>query len=376
MERHDLCASVDRRTARRVVAVLAFAVVFGCPPRVAWGQFEEPFLPSRLSEAEQEAEVRDLMQKGIAEYQRQNLEAARQAFMSAWYIRRYRDLAGTLAEIEMKLGRYREAAEHLQYYLDQGPPDPDDAAAKLEECRRKLGRIRVTVDTPKAWVWVDQRIVGPAPIGDLWLEPGRHWFYARLDGRQSAEEAITVVAGETHDLRLSLPRAEPPAQPATPAPTAAAPARAPAPEPTSDDGGMRLRTVALIGGAVVSATAAGIAVGFALKGAAADDEADKLREQTQREGDQALVAVNRQCSPSAMPRPASCDELGAKLDERVSANKTANAALWVAGISGVVTIATFFLWPSEKREPAKSGAVVVEPWTQPGVPGIQARASF
>jgi hypothetical protein len=314
------------------------------------------------------------MRVGLGEYKAGNLEAARKAFINAWCIKRYLDITGTVAEIEMKLGRYREAAEHWEYYLANNPPDRDEAIVQLAECRSQLASVRVSVDTPDAVIFVNERAIGIAPLDrEVWLEPGSHTFHAQLLHRRSSERTIKVAMGESHLVVLEFPKQEE-------RPIAALNTPTPRPAPVSDrlerkpEGG-NTRTGVLIGGGIATAAALGVGVGYWLWAEALGENAESWRAATEREGDPGLVAINGQCSPPKGERPASCDTFWRRLDEESEARTVSNAAFIAGGILGIGTVAAFFLWPSP-RERAKAAAVVLEPFSQPGIPGFEFRATF
>src|SRR5450432_3751077 len=70
--------------------------------------------------------AKELVRQGSAEYSKQHWEAARASFQKAWELKRHYAIAANLADVELKLGRYREAAEHLEYALANLPPEHAD----------------------------------------------------------------------------------------------------------------------------------------------------------------------------------------------------------------------------------------------------------
>ena len=99
------------------VALLAFAL---CRPAGA----------DSVSEEDKAAAVKELVKQGTAEYMKKNWEAARVDFLKAWELKQHYAIAGSLAQIEMKLGRYQDAAEHLKYAIANLPPDHADKRAE------------------------------------------------------------------------------------------------------------------------------------------------------------------------------------------------------------------------------------------------------
>ncbi|MCK6591877.1 MAG: hypothetical protein L6Q76_30360, partial [Polyangiaceae bacterium] len=85
---------------------------------------------------------------------RNDFQGAYAAYMEAWKRKRSFDIAGNLGVAELRLGRMREAAEHLTYCEQNYPAVRDAEQTKklevvrelLKEARAQVGvaRIRVT----------------------------------------------------------------------------------------------------------------------------------------------------------------------------------------------------------------------------------------
>jgi hypothetical protein len=324
--------------------------------------------------AEASSEFKSLMRKGITEYRKGNLEDARQALSEAWEIRQENDLAATLAEIEMKLGRFRDAANHWEYYIETLPPDRTEAEQRLAECRSRLGRVRVAAEPAGAAVFIDGREIGQAPLrSDVWLEPGEHTFESRLAGQTSPMKRLPVAPGDALVVALDHTKASA-TDTASTTTSVASTAKAPgaAPETDRGSGGISGATVALIAGSVLTATAAGIGIGFTLKVGAADDDVSDLRH---RMANQPGAEGNSYCNPTpGTPVPTECKDLVDKLDERDSSRRIALGSFIGAGAIAVGTVVTYLLWPSEKAESAGSRRVVVLPFAS--APGASVRVRF
>jgi len=301
--------------------------------------------------------VRDLVAQGMTEYSKQHWEAARTAFLKAWDLNEHYAIAGSLADVEMKLGRYREAAEHLKYALANLPAERAEkraeAEAHLRECRAHVSTLRVSVDGMLVLVQLDGQALPHFRLQDeLFLDPGPHQLEAEEQGYQPWSREFTAEAGETREIRVELtPMATP----------AAAPPRAMNPQsPVSS--GFSSRTWVLIGGGAATAIAAGVGTVFALRYHSLGSEADNLLAQTRMEGSPDFVAHDAQCADTAPMRPAACDELADTMDSRNSAGKIANASFITAGVLGVATVVTYVLWPKKSEAAEKSGRVSITPW--------------
>ena len=326
------------------------------------------------SEAEKERMAKEFMHVGVAEFRKNNFEKAREAFEKVWRLKPQPAVAATLAEVEMKLGRYREASEHWEYYIRELPPDRAEAEARLADCRQKLGSIRVSVDTPGAVVFVDGKSIGPAPVAvDLWVDPGDHKLYAQLDDRTSPEKQFAVAAGETHTITLTLPKGS------ASAPVSSGLSTSPVkPKPVQrDEGGVESKTIALIAGSVLTATAVGIGVGFTFKANAAEDDADAARTEAAANADPDQIANDSYCSKGTPNRSPACDEITTKMEDAEAARDVALASFIAAGVLGVSTAATYFLWPkNSKEQSASSASLVVVPVFGRDRRGVNVRLSF
>ncbi|HVW25531.1 MAG TPA: hypothetical protein VHC69_09180 [Polyangiaceae bacterium] len=305
------------------------------------------------------------MRTGIGEYRKNHLEAARTAFAHAWELRHHTAIAASLADVEMKLGRFDDAAEHWQYYVASSPPDRAEAEAQLAECSKHVGRVDVSVDPADATLLLDGNTIEREPHdAPLWLEPGEHTLSAKLAERSSPEQKLTIAAGGSQTVTLTVMH---PDATETPAPEiSVSPVVTPAATPSSNDTrispGNAARTWTLIGGSALTVAALGVGVAYLLDANALDDDAARLRADTEHEGDPKLVKTQGQCTPPAGVRPAACDELRAKVDDAHSAKIVSIVGFAAAGALGVATIAAYFLWPHERSQPWSAGQFSVSPW--------------
>jgi hypothetical protein len=222
-------------------------------------------MPATVPDASPEAlEAAKLFHQGSAAYDAGRYEDALRAWSAAWDLHRTFDIAGNLAQVELKLGRKRDAAEHLTYALRNFPPSAKatvraEMEARLEAIKKDIPSVRVRVNVPEAEVLVDGRVVGRAPLSDaIYVEPGKHLIAARHAGHTGAQQEVELAAGNTEDVQLTL---------------VAAPVDQPGLPP--DDGRPRTNTGLLVGG--IALAAAGLAtgiVGTVVSSGAASDEAD------------------------------------------------------------------------------------------------------
>lgn len=295
-------------------------------------------------------QVKDITRAGIAQYKRGNLEEARVAFAKAWALKPSTELAAILAEVEMKLGHFDDAAAHWEYYIQNLPPDRAEAELQLAECRRHLGSVRVAVDTAGAIVSLDGQTLGPAPLRvDVWVGPGTHTFTARVPGGEPVSQQVTISEGEAQMVTLILQSsvAQKPAA-AAPSADAAAPAQA-----DKGGGGVPAKTVVLIGGTVLSLAAVGVGVAFTVKSNSAAKDADTILAQIAASSDPDLAASNSYCSPPAPAKPpAQCSTYATKLEDSRNAKNVAIASYIAGGALAVGTVVTALVWPDAKSDQA------------------------
>jgi hypothetical protein len=184
--------------------------------------------PTRAADDNEKA-VAELMRTGVARYGKKDFAGARDAFERAWRLKRHAAIAASLGEVELELGRYADAANHLSFYLRNAPSgrDTSDAQQQLNECKKHLGGLRVVVDAASATVFVNDRAIGISPLdGEYWVDPGEHSVRAVLDERASKSITVSVNAGQTRSVQLVLPGG-----------SAAAASGAPAPAPSASPSG-------------------------------------------------------------------------------------------------------------------------------------------
>jgi hypothetical protein len=315
--------------------------------------------------------VKALMRHGFAELEQGNLEAARSAFTKAYEIDPQPTVALSLAEVEMKLGLYQDAAQHWLVFLQRAPADNSErsvAQGQLAECRRHLGRAKITVSATPAELFVDGRAIGQAPQSEeLWLSPGQHTFSVRSSRGQAADQKVAIVAGELSTIDFVVEQA------AVGSPASTAPRSAPihpTREPPRDSGA---RTPVLITGAALTAVALGAGVYFTVSANAAASDISDLRTETRQFGDPVFVASGSQCNPAAPMRPSACDDLADRIDDHDDAKRLAIGSFVVSGILGAATVATYLLWPAGDGNAAQ---VQVAPWPLAHGHGVQTRFTF
>ncbi len=156
-------------------------------------------------------------------------DKAKEAFDAAFKLTPTPEIALALAKSEMQLGKTRQAAEHLSFYLrksEGAKSDDKQAAEKLfTEAKGKIGSAVVTVDSDGAEVFVDGASVGQSPLaGPIFFDPGPRTIVIRKEGMETAQKQINAAAGKEEailvQLVVPLPPPPPPPPPLPPPPPA------------------------------------------------------------------------------------------------------------------------------------------------------------
>jgi hypothetical protein len=344
--------------------------------------------------------ARELHREGVALFKKKEYARARAAFLAAWSLKPHWSTAGNLADCEVKLGLYRDAAEHFAIFVRgserEKEPVPERATARYREAVRHVGSIEVRVTPTGAEVLVDGKAVGAAPLeGPVFVDPGQHTIAARLGGKM-ASQAVELRAGETREVyfdvsppsagdAVGVGKSGPAETPATVPRTAsgrgglpdgydtsepqaltqdARPAPdAPAPVGDGGGGGKHPKAVFVAGGAIAGAAAVGTGVALALMSAGRASDADEL-----------LGELRRTRGPCSGPPPSSgCAELMSLREEQ---GTFANVALSMFIAGGVLWSATaaYTFWPRSDAKPAT--AVRVVPAATPYGVGLSVGGSF
>jgi tetratricopeptide (TPR) repeat protein len=314
-----------------------------------------------------DSDAEALMDQGVLHYDRQDWEAARRSFLKAWELDKHPAIASNLAEVEMKLGLYVEAAEHLKFVLGALPQTVSEertiAEQQLAECRARIVSVRINVSVAGAEIRLDGRPLGTSPLaGEVLVNPGVHTVEARLSGFRPA---LTHIAGRpgaiAHvDLQLALEVRNFSPRPAT------------GPAPTPSDGPLpSARAVVIYGASALAIVSAGIGVFYWSQSRSSGAEARELREETKRTGDEDLAPRNQQCAPPAGIRPAACGPLRNKVEEQYRQLSIAAGSFIAAGALGAGALLTHLLWIPEERNPGAGRGPAFRAWASAEGGGIE-----
>jgi hypothetical protein len=173
--------------------------------------------------ADPEKEAAKKYDEGVKHLKASQWEKAREALAAAYQLKATPDTAHGLARAEMQLGKPRDAAEHVSFYLreakDAKPADRQAAEKLFTEAKAKVGTLNVTADMAAAEVLVDGKSVGKTPLtGPIFVEPGAHTLEARKEGVAPVKQPVEVIAGGEGAVNLVLTPPPPPPKAAPPPP--------------------------------------------------------------------------------------------------------------------------------------------------------------
>lgn len=313
-----------------------------------------PVVPAEQAAGVDAAAARWLS-KGNAAFMEGRFADAEEAYREAWAVKKGYDIAGNLGAAELAQGKVREAAQHLAFTLRMFPITGEPALREqmqraLDQCRERVGAVRVKLDVKGAQVLVDGAPAGEAPLLDaVFVDPGLHTFEAKLEGYTGAPRRVKVASGGVVELTLPL----------EPVPKRAIPLDEPAPRRRSPVPGIVLGAVA----------AAGFGAGAVFLGleAARSSSAAAIRSQ--------ILADHQSCVLGTASYDASrCPGLQSTLRADDTFHNLAVGAFIVGGAAALGTGA-FFLWPS--KQPSRAGhALQVTPAFSAASSGIVLSGSF
>jgi len=309
------------------------------------------------------AEAARLYESGVDAAKRQEWEKARAAHAAAWRLVHHTQIAMNLARAELKTGKYRDAAEHLSYFLEEakcdaekiGEADRKVAEKMFAEARAKVGVLRVKVQPVGAEVLVDEAPVGKASLNDVvFVEPGRRVIAARMGGFVTTRAVQDVAPGGSGEVTLTLPEV---GKPELLSP--------PTPPPPPPDVGVGPSKAVVVSGIVATVALAGAGVGLKMAAGEIPDENERTN----------ILAAMKRCAELG-----NCNEVE---DRRRKYNEHAvpydrftnlsTAAFIGAGAVGAGTLLYTIITASSKKEQRRPQASFV---FGPGGFGASLKTSF
>jgi hypothetical protein len=264
---------------------------------------------------------------------------AEAAFVAAWELNPTYDVAANPGHTQYRLGKYREAAEHLSFALRTWPligaQEPRKLAQeRLAEVRAFVGSLKIQSEAEHADIFVDGKLVGRTPLDhEVFVDPGARKLEARHELHGTEMLLVKAEKGSTQTVRVTLGlEARRPSRVDTPSG-----ADAPLAPPSKDRPRVGANTAIVIAGAGVSGAALVTGVVFTVL---ANGKASAARERNS-----ALVKAK---GPEVCAQPGACDEVLSALQDWT---KFKNGALWSFVGAGTLGLATGIYALAAKRTP-------------------------
>lgn len=321
-----------RRTQRPNRIVIPFIVALAPLLGTAMGHATPAEATKSASDpSDDNTRVRSLFRKAASVSQEGRYDEAHQLLLDAWTIRQTYDVASSLAQVEMQLKLYRDAAEHLEFCLRNFAPVESEQT--LEQAKKAFAEVKTRVATVKlstnrkgAEIFVDGLRIGTDPLpAAAFVEPGPRKLAARLDGN-TAEQALNALAGKEYVVVLQLSTQVTEAKAAESAAATANPVETPPTTPYKPN-------------YVPAIVAASVGSAALVTGVVLFIEASHKDSQRQDQLDQ-LPGSNR-CG-AQNPNASACNEIQSLADDA----RTFRTLSWVSfGTAAAAGVATYFLWP-------------------------------
>ncbi|XXX72969.1 hypothetical protein WMF30_35505 [Sorangium sp. So ce134] len=293
------------------------------------------------------ARAAQIYSAGVAAAREERWPEAYAAYLEAWALKQHFQIAANLAQAELKLGKHRDAAEHIAFFLREaeGVSERDRARARqmLDEAKAKIATLTLVVSRAQATVLVDGVPAGTSPLGrEVYVEPGQRTIEARLQGEPPAKTSVTLAPGASQEVELrfeeraaAAPAVQPRTQPERP--------------PQAPRGGAAGPSVALV-------AAGGAATGLALGTAVV---LRVVADRSARSGSDAAVPGADSCYA---PGPVSlggtrCREVHQRRIEAARLYGVSNGMFAAAGVLGAAVV-VYALYGSFGNDRRPSVAVV------------------
>ena len=236
--------------------------------------------------------------------------------------------AANLGNVEVKLGKYRDAIPHLEFALANVEPGPNAELTrqrlreKIAEANAKVAVITLNLSPPGtsgASVAIDGNIVGTTPLTEpIILDAGNYRLTATHPRFQQLTYDLVAEPNTTPTLNLAMQ-----------------------PKASGGDGGISpaLIGVAVAGGVLgLGAIGAGIGLHVAA-GGKADDRAAVAAE----------IGDNSVCA-NPNNTDVRCDQVKSLADDENTFSAAGTAMLIVGGVFVAGTVVAIIVWPSSSKQ--------------------------
>ncbi len=315
--------------------ILLFLLIFAATP-LRWAFADEEVKDAATDQA------RKLHDEGTALFQKQDYAGACAAFAAAYSLKRHYQIAGSLGDCEMQLGRNRDAAEHLdsfirEYPTDESPEELERAKGLLAKARLQIATLVFDVPMTGAQVFLDGQPIGKAPIeGERFVEAGQHRIEAMV-GLELVRQTVDVSVGEQRVVKLE----------ARPAPKR---------EKRIETGPDPRKIAAAVAGGVAVASA-GVGIGFFLAALSKGDEKTSIVNQLSRDSG---VSPNSVCAPGTH-FTAECYSVRKLSRDQFIFNDVAIGAVALGAVAGATSLVLALLPTKSTKWPKVEASGFVTP---------------
>jgi len=317
--------------------------------------------------------ARQLHNEADALFTKGDYERARVAYLAAWALKKHFQIAASLGDCELRLGRFRDAAEHLTFALRELPATSewqsvrDGGGKMLADAKTHVGAVTLTVSAADADVSVDQTVIGKTPLLDpIFLEPGTHTIEVKKIGFVSKRVDVEAKAGKTEplDVALEAEGGTTGAGGAPPDSTSAGAGGSGGGTATPPPSGKSVPL--LVTGTVLAVVGVGVGATLIGLGASAATDRDGIR--TQLPGMSSCGA--------GTPYASECGQVLEKNDAFIALSAGGGVALGVGAALGIATLLYGVVPSSSSSSEKKSTTLVLAPVLSPSLRGVFAAGTF
>jgi hypothetical protein len=293
--------------------------------------------PPLITDANTEEKADELRGHGNALSREGRLPEAIEAYIASFRLSETFGVAANVGTLELKLQRYRNAAEHLALALllapvDANPPVVETVKKELAEAKQHVGALKIRVGLDFADVTIDGRGIDWLDAAhDVFVDPGVHTIAATRSGYTVDRRTVEVPAGARFEVDLVL------------APLTSAVGSAGAPSsslvPTRAEAGASARMPVVVAGAGVATVGTVLGVVFTVLANGKSSQAATLGTEL---GAHAGVAA---CALTSAATSTDCGSLRSLLGRQTTFG---NAAIGSFVAGGAVALGTgaYALWPT------------------------------
>jgi len=151
--------------------------------------------------------------RGVKLYDETDWQGALVEFKRAHALSGRWELLFNIGYAQFQMQNYAGALATFERYLSEGadkvPADKRERVNKdLTELRGRVGKLTIHVDVAGADVFVDDQLVGKAPLAAaIVVSTGARKVTARVAGRPEVAQTIEIAAGDDSKLELHVPEA-------------------------------------------------------------------------------------------------------------------------------------------------------------------------